>query len=667
MTSREELLTRAYGAFDLKGTPYAHYVDVPVRPTEGPREHGTDSEVEVEEAVSPLVFLTGIRSPRSAAHAARSVSEAPSVSLIVGTYGVGKTELTHQLCYYLLECRELYQTAEPLPINLALCHTHIPMLDRRVPPSGPEFAHLLFGHLFNRPYDGTWIESELLPAIRSGALFLILDGLDELASNSRQHLNFFSGLKEMLISPDDPAPRFQVVVSLRQEYLSVVDREGGKDLVDQLHHEFSGGYLPVYFLELDLFDDSRVQAYMESRGLADEWFEKVRQHKSLLIILYRPLLLRIFCDMALEPDTRKLLENLPRYRSAAQLIADYVARVDDDREVNRARERMNTGFDWDLDAMASKCLDLYRKGQEEMETGDLRGLLKPEGAAPGAVHEAATEEEVWRSIHKCPFFKRSERGVRFAHRSFFEYFIARGVSIDMRERSQEKFSAFDELVLNVDTRKFLKSMMSEEEWYERTRRSYGLDHPEEWRDLDLVKRQELERERRLLLDSMTEPEKKDKEWMQQIRTAVSTFLGRDHDQLHPRYLTYNYEAVAVFLKVNWWNEEVDSLKKDFGGLLQTRLNKSIAELEAQPTPEDPLHSPRELLVERILSIAQRLRYPWAQSYLNPPTEERLLAALAEGDTRERIKSILDEIRQTFFLRPANGTESTVGTAASMES
>ena len=214
-----------------------------------------------------------------------------------------------------------------------------------------------------------------------------------------------------------------------------------------------GDSLPIYFLRLDLFDNSRVQLYMDRRRLPDYWFPEVSKHEALLEILYRPLLLRIFCDMASISKGEKVFERLKDYKNAAQLIEDYVRRQRRTTISNAHKATSRQTISGILTHWPVECLDLYLKGVHAMQVENIRRILRPDA-------ENAEVDEVWRSIHKCPFLKRNDKEeVVFTHSSFLEFFVAKGVSLDMKEKQDQKFSAFDTLVLNVDTRKFLKSIM----------------------------------------------------------------------------------------------------------------------------------------------------------------------------------------------------------------
>jgi hypothetical protein len=72
------------------------------------------------------------------------------------------------------------------------------------------------------------------------------------------------------------------------------------------------------------------------------------------------------------------------------------------------------------------------------------------------------------------------------------------------------------------------------------------------------------------------------------------------------------------------------------------------ELGSLPAMRSYLQEPLELLVERILNIAQRLRYPWAPDYTEDFHKERLKALISAGATQDRIFTILDDIERTVF-------------------
>ena len=106
--------------------------------------------------------------------------------------------MMHQLCRHLQQRRKHYRRALPLPINLALCNPQVHLLEGTAPPSAEGFADLLFHHLAPDAEGRAFIRGSLLSAIAGGEVFLILDGLDELAITPQQYLGFFDGLSNLL-------------------------------------------------------------------------------------------------------------------------------------------------------------------------------------------------------------------------------------------------------------------------------------------------------------------------------------------------------------------------------------------------------------------------------------------------------------------------------------
>ncbi|HEX3529244.1 MAG TPA: hypothetical protein VH988_19480 [Thermoanaerobaculia bacterium] len=646
--SIDKFCTRARDKFELR-PPGQDYIEVLVDPQRDCLE--TDEPAHKARPINPLIFVTGVRGPQHGSHAMTRFAEVSSVNVVVGTYGLGKTELMHQLCNHILKNRAHVSSPQPLPVNLALCNHKRGLLNEATVPSGEVFSQLLFSHLIEDEDDCAFTAGPLLSAIAGGEVFLLLDGLDELVISGKEYQGFLGGLANLLALGaqirGSAAPLFRIVISMRYELLTATDSDGGADLVRTLRSTPPGGEpLPVYFLRLDLFDDSRVQLYMKRRGLEPHWFPEVSRHHALLEVLYRPLLLRIFCDMALGPEREKVFQKLASYKHAAQLIDDYVTLAEKDYELRRAQEAIESLYQWDSNELARECLDLYLRGIDFMRVENLRNILRPDA-------RQISKDDVWRGIHKCPFLRRSGNKAFFTHRSFLEFFVAKGVSLDMErsENEERRFSAFDTLVLNVDTRKFLKSIVvekaDEEVWFQRTFRAYGLANPEEWEPPYPPDLKELDEQRRALLDAMTEPE--DKKVNETARVYIRKFVERadDHDRLHPRYLTYNYEAVAVFLKNNR-GEDLLIVREQFRNLLRDRLEKTMNELGSLPGIKSYLREPLELLVERILNIAQRLRYPWAPVYTEDLQKERLKTLISAGATQDRIFTILDDIERTVF-------------------
>jgi hypothetical protein len=677
----ERFLDAARGLFDVmedgRGGRNEQYIDVEVRVSEGHLPGGGRNPLSNRHDVvaNPVVFVTGLRTRRIEGRRQQPLAASPSITLIVGQYGLGKTELVFQICNQMADSIE---TA--LPINLALSRDRVGLLAEQQ-PTPEKMADLLFGRIMARAGLGpSFAFDELLPAIRNGEIVLLLDGLDELISTPTQHHAFFTGLTGLLNRRGDSAkePQYKVVITMRFEYLAGV-ADNAVDLVGRQR-------IPVYYLVLDYLDETQIPSYLEVRleTRLPQWrslFEEIQAHKFLLDMFRRPLLLRIFCDLVLLPDFKPetLMRNIRDKASPKVLLEAFIEAASRDAKLLKEQDRLSSKVVWDADLLSERSLDLYRNGETELSIADLRKVIVPLG--DGLSLEEARNlppVEILKGLHKCPFIRHHTIDVedetkpiaRFAHRIFYEYFTSRGMAAeitDPRPGMRDKKRAFDELVLNVDMRKFLRGLLDSDDiwhneakrahglvdpdniWHNETKRAYGLVDPEdleEWHAQGMTDLDELNERRWTLLQYMTDPEHPPL----RARETVEWFLERQSRWLHPRYLIYNYEAVTVFLWYERRNSETEALRSRFGEILRKRFEMVLDELKAAPAEVSERTRARKLLLERLLDIGRRLRYAWARDYGEPAAEDRLMEFLGamDGDIKKRIQRIIEDIRVTVF-------------------
>lgn len=594
---------------------------------------------------NPLIFLGNIQNDLVTAYAKQNTVSAPSISFIVGQYGFGKTELIHQLCYFLKNSHT-EKSFVPLPINLAFCRKNLGILNTSTQPSIENFSNLIFGHILSRgKFHKDFISKELLPKINHGSILLILDGLDELLSNTSQHRTFFTALANFLCSNESSKIgifRFKVIICARLEYLRAVDTPNATELINITNGtNINTTPISFYFLNLDSLDDSRVKSYIDNTICNNELFEQIKANPKLLEILRRPLLLRIFCELV--SDNKNFnLDNLLQVEHAGELLEIFTERASID--LSQAQKKI-TAFTWNLNNLARKSLEFYQDGKIEMNIEDIKYFIEPIEKK----YTIINDDDVLSSIHKCPFLQRiSNHTVRFSHRSFLEFFTAKGVALALKKENSQPF---DELVLNVDTRKFLKylvnkSFNSPDKFDELTRKSYGLLNRDEWELKKNLSFDELENIRKILLLYMTEPENPPPNTEQLIRR----FLDIEDYGLHPRFSLYCYESVAVYLRDNQWEENVKNIIQEFSHLSKLRLENTLVMLSTKEV-KFYLQTPFKLLVERILDIAQRLRYRWVKEYLSGTKNSHLIEVFNKKEDKEmldRIQMILKHIENSII-------------------
>jgi hypothetical protein len=587
-----------------------------------------------------------------------------SLTVVVAQYGMGKSELMRQLCRHLRNSE-----AAPLPISLAHCREHATRLDHDVPTKA-QFLELLFAHLGPAGEEviaGRGVLDHEKP------ILLVLDGLDELVVNRTQHSNFFHGLAVLLREGFSPGTLpLRVAITIRYEYLVAFEFENEiKDCLRRL----AGSTVQIHFLRLDFFTRENIRRYYQRRTNSP-LPKEIAEHSKLMELLQRPLLLRIFCDYVKDhPD--EVFANLDKYATPEKLLWKYLRASSEDPALVRAQKGIDSRFCLDIDALAGVCLELFKSGRDRLTLDEVRTCLRPrtDGMPP-----EVTEEEVWLSIHKCAFLKLQAgldgaKFLAFAHRSFYELLVA--TAMWSRMDKDGSMTEFDDFVLNVDMRKFLHSMLQEQKWHERTRKSYGLEAPEEWAMLtasgeppDGAMLRRLDEERTILLDLMTNPEPdilrdspgelaSDSEArfrtvrgflaaaVYPVKKIQDSNLWR-HEFHHPRYLLYNYEAVAVFLKYHWWDERASEISRIFDSCLRQgaeRVLRRVTETEGTPKV---LREPNALLLERILDISQRLHYTWARGFAHGSERDKLDRALRimHPALKQRITAILAEIART---------------------
>jgi hypothetical protein len=584
---------------------------------------------------NPVTFLTGLGlngEPLPARSARR-----PCFSLVVGQYGLGKTTLMDRSKVHLQRYR--HPQLDPKPVLVHLVRRGRGLASAA---SMEAFRDSLFGE-----------HGPTLEEIYLGSVQLLLDGLDEVATGQKEHNTFFENLAKLVSAGAAPGRHagYHIVVSMRQEYLTSVTRDDAQELT-ALIKEHTKGEPQVNFLSLDWMEPGQARSFL-GRRIKDgvKWWDELSKTHSLREMLRRPLLLRIFSDLlSSHPELRTKVEDI---RHVGDLLSLFVETADQDQLLAQG-QRAITSFRWDRVLLAEKSLQLYQEGRSAMTLGDLRDIVVDEDGVPGRKKPNLTDEDALKGIHKCPFLllenapdveldQRTESIrtieqkpslVRFSHAIFFEYFTASGMNRD------EHWMAFDELVLNVDMRKFLRGMVGPE-WHVRTKRSYALLE-KDWHEWDIEVRnaemfQRLDEVRIVLLDLMSDPEHELRNSAKRIEECIDWLLD-GQEQFHPRYLVFNFEAVAVYARAR--TPRKPDITARFSGILQQRLQKVMTEGIDDGFGE-------HLLVERMLDIGQRLRLDWVRPYADG--DSKLLPLIHDRDTRKRIKTIFENIRSTLWL------------------
>lgn len=602
-------------------------------------QQGLDRRLE-----NPVTFLTGVGPDGEPCPAL--APQRPCVTVLVGQYGLGKTTLMERVTAHMTRFGALRPDSKPMLVKLVRCGRGV-----REGMGPQKFLDFLFGAS----------GAPTLEQIYRGERILLLDGLDEIVSGQQEHKAFFNNLAGLLSAGAvaGGSPAYDVVVSMRQEYLTSVTRDDADDLT-ALIRERTVGRPRVYYLTLDWMEPGQARSFLTRRIPNGEtlWDSLSRTH-ALREMLLRPLLMRLFCELLQQHP--ELQGEVKDYRTPGDLLRRFVEEADKDQLLMEG-QRAITRYKWNQMLLARKSLQLFREGRSSMTLADLRDIVTLDDAPAVGIPADITEEDALKGIHKCPFLllenapdivydteagierrvPPSPSTVRFSHAIFLEYFTALGM---MPRSETDDFTAFDELVLNIDMRKFLRGMMKKKEWYVRTRKSYalvGADSQGEWTvDLHadgLFNR--LDRVRKTLGDLITDPDREIRLRGRRLEVCIHWLLDQQH-RFHPRYLIHNFEAIAFYARMRPLTDKRRAITVRFSNIMQQRLREIAGRAIDVQRAE-------HLLVERMLDAGQRLRLEWVLSYTGPKGQE-LLSRLPDDGTRSRVATIIENIRSTLWL------------------
>jgi hypothetical protein len=576
----------------------------------------------------------------------------PYITMVIGPSGVGKTEFIRQLCRVCAAAPPETPKSLPLrvlPIRLVDCAWNLVAGDRK--PSPEQFRDSLFSRLL-------LMDDSILSDISEGSLLLALDGLDEVVRKRAEHNVFFECLNEML-APHHLGGRYRirVVVTCRVKYLEELGVGGAQDILPHFAarvfeagaSESEWGERPtdddrwnrdaarlaeqtaVHFLRLDFFNPARIKKYLGARKLESlAKYVKPDPPESHAVgeIMQRPLFLKLLCDVAQSKPGKEALE--------VQNIADVMNRLADSAAAN-----VDSAWAWDNDALARAALGIFKERRSGFDSeAEVAPVIRKRGQR-GPVAEPPAD--LFEAIHKCPFLRREGSGLRFTHQIFFQYFVARGMFLSLQESEAREgggLADFDRFVLTVEMRQFLREMLGNAVWMERTRKSFALDADSlgEWPKPEWAQERyaQLENIRTQLLRYMTAPEQKPDS---EERKALGDFLelNLNASLLHARYLLCCHEGVAIYVGEHRWGRE--GIETEFENRIRKDLEAAIRTLKRGGHPPQYVDDLGRLVL-RILDIGYRLRFPTVLRWAEREAQLKVI----RGDTSVQLKKLREQVQ-----------------------
>src|ERR1035438_9994536 len=123
LASRLELFLKSaqdlfkMGAVAGRGANNPHYMYLPVRLSTNQLISDETAPENVVNLESPFFFLSGYEEPGRLTPSGQASASLPSVSILLGDHGLGKTEFVFQFCDHLRRNIAMGAPA-PLPVNL---------------------------------------------------------------------------------------------------------------------------------------------------------------------------------------------------------------------------------------------------------------------------------------------------------------------------------------------------------------------------------------------------------------------------------------------------------------------------------------------------------------------------------------------------------------------
>jgi len=364
---------------------------------------------------------------------------------LLGDSGMGKTFLCRMLTNYVIKKRhEMPNLSVPLYLDMRDIPT---WRDSRI-PGIEEMIEVLCARAGFPEVPARAV----LAAVRTGHVALIFDGFDEKSANMTEAEA--SQLFDQIRLAAPKGSKGKVLVACRTHYFTDYDHER-KKVRGGAEARTREGYVPGDFriVYLQPFDGPRIRAYLRKlfEEQADKIWRSMKQIHDLADLASRPFLLFLI--------TRglKVLESLAMAGGRITATAVYQSVVKQWHERDEGRDqvfgRVKEAF------MQELARALWSQRRSQMHFHELYLWLQRHiaGKLPGLSLDPRELARADAEFRTATFLVRDVAGnYRFAHTSFFEFFLARHVAASL---SQEDQHALDLPRLNSETIHFAVDLL----------------------------------------------------------------------------------------------------------------------------------------------------------------------------------------------------------------
>ncbi len=349
--------------------------------------------------------------------------QGPRSAVILGEYGSGKTFLCRVFCSALTKERQRSAEAGPVPVYVDLRDVPLPSRDIEYSSTAQAVLRHALARLKTREQTDAACHA-LREAVEAGLILLVLDGFDEIAARLSSH-NSERLLRELL---GLGGQRGRLLLSSRThlfESRGEEDRQfGGQD--SSANRDGRGEILRLY---VQPFTEVQIASALEKRlgpKAANEAMAFIDQIHNLPELAQRPVLLDM---IARSLDRLRATATGGRVLGATDLYDAFIQEW-----LERDKTKSICGYAEKRLQMGKMAITLWREGAEQGI--DVERL-------PAWLREQFTDlrrdesDLLATNLRTANFLVRDAEGhFRFAHRSFWEYFLAAGLVEELRRHSR---------------------------------------------------------------------------------------------------------------------------------------------------------------------------------------------------------------------------------------
>ncbi|MFS8096512.1 pentapeptide repeat-containing protein [Lentzea alba] len=373
---------------------------------------------------------------------------APRLCALLGDVGMGKTTTAKLFTRRLLELHES-DPSSPLPI----------LFDLRDVRAGELTGAMALDRILDSMLDATrppGVPRERLNAdvvrkqLENSRTVIVFDGLDEVLVHLTPHDRQLFTRQLWRALPGDSAAR--MLLTCRTQYFRTI-----RDEADFFNGQTRQGLRGTDYLALLMlpFRDEQIREYLAGNlGRDGQWVERFLETigavHNLTELAQRPITLRLISDQVEFIETAKLQGRTLR---SVDIYSEVV-----DRWISRDEGKHTLIPDHKRLLMEEIAAGLWQSGKNSWSPVELDDwLLALLDERPDIRrHYREHVPDLWTAdFRTATFLKREGDSFSFAHRSLFEYFLARYLFRTLSRDDERRFDAFAMVVPSQETLDFL--------------------------------------------------------------------------------------------------------------------------------------------------------------------------------------------------------------------